>query len=149
MLAAVVAAAAAVGKVDQLYRHAVAATAALELPDWETQQGGIDRQAGYGCKTALALVHLYFGDEIGRPELRYLTRVPCGRDANNKQIYSAACYGQNLVTVDSEFLVDGKVEYEHYLCLHEASRPSPGTRCPPPADPSEPTASALAAIWRD
>jgi len=133
MLAAVVAAAAAVGKVDQLYRHAVAATAALELPDWPTQQGGINGQAGYGCKTALALVHLYFGNSIGRPNLRYLTRVPCGRDADdNEQIYSAACYGQNLVTVDSEFLVDGKVEFEHYLCLHEASQPLPTTRRPEP-----------------
>ena len=149
MFAAMVAAAAAVGKVDQLFRHAVAATAALDLPDWPTQQGGINEQAGYGCKTALALVHLYFGDTIGRPDLRYLTQVPCGRDANNEQIYSSACYSGNLVTVDSEFLVDGKVEYEHYLCLHEASRPPPRTRCPPPADPSAPTAPALAAIWRD
>jgi hypothetical protein len=130
MLAAVVAAAAAVGKVDQLYRHAVAATAALELPDWQTQQGGIDGQAGYGCKTALALVRLYFGDEIDKPALRYLAQVPCGVDANNNPIYSAACYGGNLVTVDSEYLVDGKVEYEHYLCLHEASRPPPGTSVP-------------------
>ena len=58
------AAAVAAGKGEKLYRHAVAATANLNLPEWETTDGG---QAGDGCRTALALLQLYFTDEIGPP----------------------------------------------------------------------------------
>lgn len=117
MLAAVVAAAAAVGKVDQLYRHAVAATAALDLPVWPTQQGGIDGQAGYGCRTALALVHLYFnlGNNV-HPNLFYLDVVRCGTAT------SSGCYSNNQIAIDQQFL--GDVEVEHYLCLHEVIRPA-------------------------
>jgi hypothetical protein len=138
MLAAVAAAAAVVGKADRLYRHAVAVTTSQDLPEWTVT--GTGAQANTGCRTALALMQLYFTDngdlaDLGPlPFLTYADNVVCGEDAPN----AIGCFSsprnrhfdsQTAITVRS-----GQTpEVEHYVCLHEVRPPaggSAGSRAP-------------------
>jgi hypothetical protein len=137
MLAAVAAAAAVVGKADRLYRHAVAVTTSQDLPEWTV--AGTGNQANTGCRTALALMQLYFTNnnlqELGTlPNLEYANTVHCGEDAPN----AIGCFSsprnrqfnsQTAITIRS-----GQTpEVEHYVCLHEVRPPaggSAGSRAP-------------------
>lgn len=113
------AAAVAAGKGEKLYRHAVAATANLNLPDWETDDGG---QAGDGCKTALALLQLYFTDQIGPPpRLKYTSDQICGLDtAGGCFTKTGPSYAEGgQIEIKTERAGPTRVEVEHYICLHE------------------------------
>ena len=149
MLAAVAAAAAVVGKTDKLYRHAVAATADQALPEWTVD--GTGAQANAGCRTALALMQLYFTnnnvEELGTlPNLEYADPVRCG-DAQNP----IGCFSSDRIRrFDSQTTItvqSGQTpEVEHYVCLHEVRPPVAAPAAARPADPV--AAPPLAGFWR-
>lgn len=131
MLPLVLGAAAAVagGRGEKLYRHAVAATANLNLPNWETDDGSNGGQAGDGCKTALALLHLYFTDQVGTPpRLRYTSDKICGLDtAGGCFTKTGTSYAEGgIIQIKTERAGSARVEVEHYVCLHEVR----ARRCP-------------------
>lgn len=149
MLAAVAAAAAVVGKADRLYRHAVAATADQDLPEWTVT--GTGNQANTGCRTALALMQLYFTDnnlnELGTlPNLEYANTVRCGDARNPIGCFSSPqnrrFNSQTTITVQS----GQRAEVEHYVCLHEVRPPVAAPAAARPADPA--AAPPLAGFWR-
>lgn len=148
MLAAVAAAAAVVGKADRLYRHAVAATAGQNLPEWTVV--GTGAQANAGCRTALALMQLYFTDDLGPlPNLEYTDPVVCGDAQNPIGCFISPRYPPGRIS-ESQTSIHVKSEQtpevEHYVCLHEVRPPAAAPAAARPADTA--AAPPLAGLWR-